>query len=373
MSSRSYWLNLFSGKTWEEFVDAGSDVTGFRESRWTTVQKIEPGDYLLCYVTGISRFIGILEAVSEGYKDDSQIWEDAVFPCRIKVNPIITLSFETAIPIHDLKDELTIFENMSSPQSWTGWVRGSPTEWKESDGKAVVKALERAKADPVKREVDSSKLKRRPRALKSEKMGSVTIPDDVDEDSETDSEAETDQETTSHTKVQHSLLRVGDAMGFDVWVARNDQSRTINGQTFSELFDLKERLPVQFDEATMRIIEYIDVLWLKRNRIEAAFEIESTTSIYSGLLRMSDLLAMQPNLKIPLYLVAPEDRRDKVIREINRPTFSRLRPPLVELVRYVPFRTLRKKLKELESIVGLHYLKPNFMEAISEDCYPDEV
>ena len=52
----------------------------------------------------------------------------------------------------------------------------------------------------------------------------------------------------------------------------------------------------------------------------AAFEIESTTSIYSGLLRMSDLIAMQPNLNIPLYLVAPNERRQKVFAEVNRST-----------------------------------------------------
>ena len=60
----------------------------------------------------------------------------------------------------------------------------------------------------------------------------------------------------------------------------------------------------------------------------AAFEVESTTSIYSGLLRMPDLVSMQPNLKIPLYLVAPDDRREKVFNEVNRPTFTRLKPPL---------------------------------------------
>src|SRR5439155_14166374 len=82
-------------------------------------------------------------------------------------------------------------------------------------------------------------------------------------------------------------------------------------------------LPRQFDDATNRTIELIDVLWLKGNAIVAAFEIESTTSIYSGLLRMADLVAMQPNLSIPLYLVAPEERREKVVWEINRPTFAR--------------------------------------------------
>lgn len=54
-----------------------------------------------------------------------------------------------------------------------------------------------------------------------------------------------------------------------------------------------QSLPLQFDDATNRTIELIDVLWLDRNSIVAAFEIESTTSIYSGLLRMADLVAMR--------------------------------------------------------------------------------
>ena len=34
MPSRNYWLNLFSGTTWQEFLDAESKVSGFREGRW---------------------------------------------------------------------------------------------------------------------------------------------------------------------------------------------------------------------------------------------------------------------------------------------------------------------------------------------------
>ena len=49
-----------------------------------------------------------------------------------------------------------------------------------------------------------------------------------------------------------------------------------------------------------------------------------TTSIYSGLLRMSDLTVLSPNLNFPLYIVAPEERLDKVRRELSRPTFQAL-------------------------------------------------
>jgi len=64
MDTRNYWLDLFTGSTWQEFLDAGSEVSGFRERRRKTVQQIKKGGYLLCYLTGVSRWIGVLEVVS---------------------------------------------------------------------------------------------------------------------------------------------------------------------------------------------------------------------------------------------------------------------------------------------------------------------
>jgi hypothetical protein len=66
---RTYWLDLFTGSTWQEFLDAGGKVSGFRERRWRTVQQPKPGDYLLCYLTGISRWIGLLEVTSAPFRD----------------------------------------------------------------------------------------------------------------------------------------------------------------------------------------------------------------------------------------------------------------------------------------------------------------
>ena len=75
--TRKYWLDLFTGTTWEEFLEHGAKISSFRASRKRLVERISPGDYLLCYLTGISRFIGILEVKSKCYEDATPIWKKA--------------------------------------------------------------------------------------------------------------------------------------------------------------------------------------------------------------------------------------------------------------------------------------------------------
>lgn len=100
-------------------------------------------------------------------------------------------------------------------------------------------------------------------------------------------------------------------------------------------------LPLNYDDATLKTIEQIDVIWLKGRSMVRAFEVEHTTAVYSGLLRMADLLALQPNMNIKLHIVAPVDKRDKVLREIRRPVFSLLdKGPLYESCSYLSYDSI---------------------------------
>jgi len=368
MTKRSYWLDLFTGVTWDEFKAAGANISGFRDSRWNRVQKIKRGDYLLCYLTGVSRFIGVLEITGEPYKDNSPIWRDEYFPSRLKVKVITELTPETAVPVIELRDQLSFFQNLSSPHAWTGRFRSSPAKFDAKDGEIITEAILAAQKNPIARPFDERKLKYRPRALKA-KIGSVTVPESEEE--ETFKEEHEGKKPKEHTEIQWHLLKLGSDMGFDLWAARNDRNRSWDGKRFADFKRLKTELPLQFDDATNRTIELIDVLWLKGNAIVAAFEIESTTSIYSGLLRMSDLIVMQPNINIPLYLVAPDERREKVISEVNRPTFSKLPQPLSEICRFIAFSTLKDQIKAVSHI--LRFIKPEFLEEISEACVIEEI
>jgi len=128
----------------------------------------------------------------------------------------------------------------------------------------------------------------------------------------------------SHTQIQWLLAKIGHRFGCQVWIASNDQSKVWDGQSLGDL-SIKSLPTLGLDSSSQKIISLIDVVWLKGTKqIAAAFEVEHTTSVYSGILRMSDLIALSPNLNFPLYLVAPEKRLAKVQRELSRPTFQTL-------------------------------------------------
>src|SRR5207302_5936868 len=106
--------------------------------------------------------------------------------------------------------------------------------------------------------------------------------------------------------------KIGNAEGCHVWVPASDRNLRWRNEALRDF--TCEKLPsFGFDENTRRVISNIDVLWLKGNVICRAFEIEATTSIYSGLLRLNDLILAQPNNRIDLCVVAEASRRARVI------------------------------------------------------------
>jgi hypothetical protein len=131
-----------------------------------------------------------------------------------------------------------------------------------------------------------------------------------------------------------------------------------------------DQLPVGLPDAVRRTVELIDVIWLRRNEYVAAFEIEKSTLIYTGLLRMADLVTLLPNLIVPLFIVAPEERRGAVFEAMTRPTFSMgLQKPLEDACRYIPFEGLEADLDHHGSRVGL-FDPQRYLEELSESA-PD--
>lgn len=154
------------------------------------------------------------------------------------------------------------------------------------------------------------------------------------------SEVKTEKEDENlHTEMQYHLLKIGKALGYDVISASNDKSKSYSGNNFSFLC-LAKFPEMQTDIDTASTIKLIDVLWYKKgtNNVIAAFEVEKSTSIYSGILRLTDLSYSIADGYEIFYLVVPDKREKDVCMQLSRPAIKGLKTA----INYILFSDLRK-------------------------------
>ncbi len=144
---------------------------------------------------------------------------------------------------------------------------------------------------------------------------------------------------SEHTKIQYLLIKIGRALKYDVYVARNDRHRSHDGQSFA-LLTVPELPPMGWPPEVLETVSLIDVIWLKPGpgQIVSAFEVEKSTSIYSGILRLEDLARSIPGCTCNFYLVAPDHREKEVMAQLARPAF---RCDLADVpLAFIPFNDL---------------------------------
>src|SRR6266404_7838750 len=134
--------------------------------------------------------------------------------------------------------------------------------------------------------------------------------------------------------MQWLLLKMGRQAGEKVWAPKNDQQRITSEYKFG---DFEETFAAGLD-TQVKYVENIDVVWKEEFRIDAAFEIENSTSIYSGLLRFADLNIVAPNTLYPMFIVAPNDRKNRLREQLRRPAFKRLE--LDKKVRFLSYEQI---------------------------------
>jgi hypothetical protein len=156
------------------------------------------------------------------------------------------------------------------------------------------------------------------------------------------------KEESAHLKAQHELIRLGRATGCSIWVASNDKNKKYQGTSLGQLC-LKNLPSLGLSEEATKRISLIDVIWLRQNGPVCAFEVEETTSVYSGLLRMSDLISVIPAMNIKLFIVAPRERQGRFMAELNRPTFQKI--GLGEFCRFIASEDLEKLVVNVEELV----------------------
>ena len=351
----AYFLNLFTPETWSAFQEHGAGVSGFRKSqRRTARENIKPGDIFVCYLVRVSRWCGVLRIVTDAYDDETPIFGNPdPYVVRFKVEPLTLLDPERSIPVQDdeIWNTLSITKDRKKgSQGWAMVFASSLRRINDSDGDFLVSRMEQQQTERrIYRLTDADRRYLTQKSKVPTPSGEVTVETPLDDEDDDSAEAGgtgeivASPEARKSIRMQAKIAEIGAKMGFQIWVPRSDRDRVLAEIEDSVKPRFLENLPLNYDDTTLRTIEQIDVIWLKGRSMARAFEVEHTTAIYSGLLRMADLLALQPNMDIRLHIVAPEERREKVLREIKRPVFSLLeRGPLYRNCTFLSYDALEK-------------------------------
>jgi DNA modification methylase len=111
-----------------------------------------------------------------------------------------------------------------------------------------------------------------------------------------------------HQDYINKLVLIGHELGFDIW--------TPDRHPITEDVALK-KLDLAVPPQNLARIKKIDVLWLKKGRISASFEVENTTILSEAIVRASNIPYENER-----FIVLPEERMEFLRRRLREPLLS---------------------------------------------------
>ena len=124
-----------------------------------------------------------------------------------------------------------------------------------------------------------------------------------------------------HTTIIALLSEIGAKADYKIYVGKIEQNHELDTPRLKKTGKLKQYMTYNNtlklkDIQNADIVGDIDLLWIKNDKIEYAFEVESTTSITSALLRGSNLEKF-----IKKVMILPADRMKQLDRKMKSPLF----------------------------------------------------
>ena len=312
----------------------------------------------------------LAEVSGKPFNSRDKVWDNGLFPHRIPLRFTHVLKPKDRPPIlGEIRDALT--------QQWGpryGWAILNQQALESPHADIVLRAIAaRPNAlteyqQNLQTSLEEARLKReqanqhKPRPGRPPKSPTQPKKIEIEED-----KLFSKRDASIHTEAQSELITLGRITGCSVWIASNDQSRKYGGKILAD--ECLKKLPnLGLNEEATRRISLIDVIWINQNAPVCAFEVESSTSVYSGLLRMSDLLAVIPALNIQIFIVAPRERQSKVMSELSRPTFRKI--GLSEYCRFISTEDLADLIERVKGFGG--HIQPSILDKIAIPLEEDD-
>lgn len=148
-----FWIIVSSPDNWQRTEALGFTVQGLKSRHRKKAEKMHAGDKLVCYVTGLKSFTGILTVESDYYEEhDNPIWvsgnknkaaED--YPFRVKVSKDIWLPVAEVVDAEPLARQMEYAKKWPAA-NWTLAFQGNVHPIDEGDYQLIRNAIELAAA-----------------------------------------------------------------------------------------------------------------------------------------------------------------------------------------------------------------------------------
>lgn len=333
-------------------------IWGSKKARF---KEWKVGDYLAFIVD--KAIAGLAKVTGTPFVSNEIIWDNGLYPNRIPV------TFHHVMLPHNRPPILGEIRDAITSEWGLGYGWGIVNQWvlPENSSQTIINAIISCQNDLSKFQKDIDlyldeanqsrhiKITRKRKEIKHKEE-----PKLIKTIEEPQSAIQIEEDESVHSKVQSDLIKLGKITGCSVWIASNDRNHKYQGKLLREgcLISLPN---LGLNKEAVNRISLIDVIWIRQNAPVCAFEAETTTSVYSGLLRMSDLLSVVPALNIKLFIVAPKDRQKKVMDELSRPTFRKI--GLSEFCRFVSLEDLESLVERVKDLQG--HVNPSILDAIA--------
>ncbi|MGH9864524.1 MAG: restriction endonuclease, partial [Candidatus Acidiferrales bacterium] len=192
---------------------------------------------------------------------------------------------------------------------------------------------------------------------------SLELPRDI-----TDTSGMSIELARRHAQMQVALVMIGRKLGYRTWVARNDRGIIYKDEKLGEMSgvvgELENETLIAPHVGAVRAAGLIDCIWFRNAKfMPAVIEIEHTTGVTSGLTRMKNLQDALPLFSTRWVVAAPDEERDKVMQEANKPMFRSLN------AWFLPYSAI----EELYSLCQRRHLtqrgvNEEFLESFMEPC-----
>lgn len=131
--------------------------------------------------------------------------------------------------------------------------------------------------------------------------------------------SEIQQRISQHSEMIAILAQIGKKQGCDIWIGKREQREKDHSliSQGKKLLEYKTLNKLKVDNAkNEKVVEDIDLLWIKGNQVRSVFEVESTTSMMSALMRGSNVSA-----EVEKFMILPEEREAQFKNKMTSPLF----------------------------------------------------